>query len=213
MFAIINEHTRQPVENPVERVLREGVVVGLANHTVLIAKDGTERPIDDSAAPIRDAAGRMLGVVLIFRDVTEQRRVERHRNVRLAVTQALGEAATAEDGANAVLRRGARAPRRDGVGPVLRRRRFAQGLRHGESDVTVRFDPALIPLASPEDQHDADPSGPPHPQSGPHCAVRWAARVPVFGDGRCVWLAGPTTTPLPQHPLDGVLDRLAGASR
>ena len=56
MFAILNEKTRQPVENPVERVLREGVVVGLANHTVLVARDGTERPIDDSAAPIRDEA-------------------------------------------------------------------------------------------------------------------------------------------------------------
>ena len=104
VFAILNEKTRQPVENPVERVLREGVVVGLANHTILIAKDGTERPIDDSAAPIRDAAGRMIGVVLIFRDVTEQRRAEQHRNVRLAVTHALSEAATVEEGANGVLR-------------------------------------------------------------------------------------------------------------
>ncbi len=104
VFVILNEKTRRTVENPVERVLREGIVVGLANHTILIAKDGTERPIDDSAAPIRDAAGRMLGVVLIFRDVTEQRRNEHHRNVRLAVTHALSEAATAEDGASGVLR-------------------------------------------------------------------------------------------------------------
>ena len=104
VFAILNEKTRQPVENPVERVLREGVVVGLANHTVLIARDGTERPIDDSAAPIRDAAGKMIGVVLIFRDVTEQRRAEQHRNARLAVTHALSEAATVEDGAGGVLR-------------------------------------------------------------------------------------------------------------
>ncbi len=77
VFNIFNEQTRQPVENPVERVLREGVVVGLANHTILIAKDGTERPIDDSAAPIRDKAGKMIGVVLIFRDVMVQRRLER----------------------------------------------------------------------------------------------------------------------------------------
>ena len=54
MFAILNEQTRQPVENPVEKVLREGVIVGLGNHTVLIARDGSERPIDDCAAPIRD---------------------------------------------------------------------------------------------------------------------------------------------------------------
>lgn len=76
VFCIVNEHTRQSVTNPVEKVLREGVIVGLANHTVLIAKDGTERPIDDSAAPIRDSAGKLIGVVLIFRDVTEQRSAE-----------------------------------------------------------------------------------------------------------------------------------------
>ena len=73
VFPIVNEDTRQPVENPVEKVLREGVIVGLANHTVLVGRDGTERPIDDSAAPIRDATGKTLGAVLIFRDVTEQR--------------------------------------------------------------------------------------------------------------------------------------------
>ena len=76
VFPIINEQTRKPVENPVDKVLREGVIVGLANHTILIARDGTERPIDDSAAPIRDESGTILGVVLTFRDVTEQRRAE-----------------------------------------------------------------------------------------------------------------------------------------
>jgi len=104
VFNILNEQTRRTVENPVERVLREGVVVGLGNHTILIARDGAERPIDDSAAPIRDASGKMLGVVLIFRDVTEQRRTEQQRNLRLAVTQALSEASTVEEGAGRVLR-------------------------------------------------------------------------------------------------------------
>ena len=104
VFTILNEQTRRPVENPVERVLREGAVVGLGNHTILVAKDGTERPIDDSAAPIRDGAGTMLGVVLIFRDVAEQRRAEQQRNVRLAVTHALSEAATVGDGTRGVLR-------------------------------------------------------------------------------------------------------------
>src|SRR6185437_14964647 len=65
---------------------------------------GAERTIDDSAAPIRDAAGAMIGVVLIFRDVTQQRRAEQQRNARLAVTHALGEAATVEDGVGGVLR-------------------------------------------------------------------------------------------------------------
>src|SRR5207248_2270381 len=73
LFKIINESTRQPVEIPVSKVLQQGVVVGMANGTVLIAKDGTERPILDSAAPIRNANGELSGVVLVFRDVTEHR--------------------------------------------------------------------------------------------------------------------------------------------
>jgi PAS domain S-box-containing protein len=76
VFLIINEQTRQPAENPALQALREGVVVGLANHTVLIARDGTERPIDDSAAPMVDSSGVPVGTVLIFRDVTERRRAE-----------------------------------------------------------------------------------------------------------------------------------------
>jgi PAS domain S-box-containing protein len=77
VLIIINEQTRQPVENPVSKALREGRIVGLANHTVLAAKDGTERPIDDSAAPIRDQNGRTIGAVMVFRDVTERRRVDK----------------------------------------------------------------------------------------------------------------------------------------
>ncbi len=76
VFDIINEHTREPVESPVMRALREGVIVGLANHTILLAKDKTERPIDDSAAPIRDRTGRMFGCVLVFRDITERHEME-----------------------------------------------------------------------------------------------------------------------------------------
>lgn len=76
VFRIVNEETRQTVENPVEKVLRLGTVVGLANHTVLIAKDGTETPIDDSAAPIRQPGGPLFGVVLVFRDFTERKRAE-----------------------------------------------------------------------------------------------------------------------------------------
>ena len=76
VFRIVNEETRQPVENPASRALREGVVVGLANHTALIRKDDTERPIDDSAAPIRDERGQIRGCVLIFRDVSERRQTE-----------------------------------------------------------------------------------------------------------------------------------------
>ena len=73
---IVNEQTRKPVENPVEKVLQLGNIVGLANHTLLVAKDGREIPIDDSAAPIRHADGPLLGVVLVFRDVSAQRAAE-----------------------------------------------------------------------------------------------------------------------------------------
>ncbi len=73
IFRIVNEDTRQPVESPVARVLREGLVVNLANHTMLVARDGTERPIADSGAPIRGEDGSLTGVVLVFRDQTEER--------------------------------------------------------------------------------------------------------------------------------------------
>ena len=77
VFRIVNETTRKTVENPVSQVIRLGAIVGLANHTVLIAKDGTELAIDDSGAPIRDARGRVVGVVLVFRDITQRRGSER----------------------------------------------------------------------------------------------------------------------------------------
>gem|GEM_PF-2910414 len=73
VFRIINEYSRQPVENPVQRVLKEGRVVGLANHTVLLNRQGKELPIADSAAPILDDEGRCRGVVLVFRDQTRER--------------------------------------------------------------------------------------------------------------------------------------------
>lgn len=76
VFHIVNEQTRQPVENPVKKVLIEGKIAGMANHTLLVAKDGTERPIDDSAAPIQDEQGNVAGLVLIFRDITERKRGE-----------------------------------------------------------------------------------------------------------------------------------------
>jgi PAS domain S-box-containing protein len=76
VFPIFNEETRATVENPVDKVRRLGTVVGLANHTFLVARDGTEVCIDDSGAPIRDSTGNMIGVVLIFRDITERRMSE-----------------------------------------------------------------------------------------------------------------------------------------
>ncbi len=73
VFVITNEDTGLPVDNPVSKVLREGKIVGLANHTVLTAKDGRKSPIEDSAAPIRDLKGGIAGVVLVFRDITERK--------------------------------------------------------------------------------------------------------------------------------------------
>ena len=76
IFHIINEDTREPVEDPVSRCLNEGHIVGLANHTALISRSGEERAIEDSAAPIRDAQGQIFGVVLVFKDITEKRRLD-----------------------------------------------------------------------------------------------------------------------------------------
>ncbi len=93
VFRIINEFSRTPSENPVERALRTGEIVELASHTLLVGRDGTERPIEDSAAPIRDAAGAIIGVVLVFRDATEQRRAHAAQEVmsqRLALALQAG---------------------------------------------------------------------------------------------------------------------------
>ena len=76
VFCIVNEHSRKEVENPVARVLEKGLIIGLANHTLLIRKDGTEIPIDDSGAPIKDEKGEIVGVVLVFRDIAERRKME-----------------------------------------------------------------------------------------------------------------------------------------
>lgn len=77
VFRIVNEQTRKPAPVPVAAVLATGEIQGLANHTALIARDGTEYPIADSAAPIRDAHGQLRGVVLVFRDVSAEREAER----------------------------------------------------------------------------------------------------------------------------------------
>ncbi|BER91670.1 hypothetical protein M15_04140 [Atrimonas thermophila] len=77
VFHILYEQTRQPVLNPVRRVIKEGKVVGLGNHTILVSRSGREFFIDDSGAPIKDSSGKILGVVLVFRDATERREMER----------------------------------------------------------------------------------------------------------------------------------------
>ncbi len=80
VFHIINAITRKPAENPVTKVMQDGQIVGLANHTALIARDGTESQIADSAAPIKDIDGEILGIILVFHDVTEEYRL--HEQVK-----------------------------------------------------------------------------------------------------------------------------------
>jgi PAS domain S-box-containing protein len=99
VFRIVNEDTRNPVMNPATKALREGIVVGLANHTVLIRKDGSELPIDDSAAPIKSEHGEVSGCVLIFRDVSALRRVERERASQLLIARLLASIVESSDDA------------------------------------------------------------------------------------------------------------------
>ncbi len=94
---LINEETREPVENPVSKVLSEGRVIGLANHTIPVARDGTELSIDDSAAPIRDAQGVVVGVVLVFRDVTERNRDEMASRRLAAIIESSDDAIIAKN--------------------------------------------------------------------------------------------------------------------
>lgn len=89
VFHIVNEETGARVASPVERVLADGVIVGLANHTMLVRRDGTSCAVDDSAAPILSASGRIIGAVLVFRDVSERRALNRReQEARDALEQA-----------------------------------------------------------------------------------------------------------------------------
>ncbi len=112
VFRILNEHSRAPVESPVDKVLREGVTVGLANHTLLIRRDGSEIPIDDSGAPIRDGRGGIRGVVLVFRDFTPHKQAEQEL---LAARDAAETANKAKDQFLAMLSHELRTP----LTPVL----------------------------------------------------------------------------------------------
>ena len=89
VFPIISEVTRAPAVDPIATVLSTGARVGLANHTVLVARDGVERSIADSAAPIRDHGNRLHGVVVVFHDVTERQRAERDQRLLVAAGAAL----------------------------------------------------------------------------------------------------------------------------
>ncbi|MGH7997574.1 MAG: sensor histidine kinase [Opitutaceae bacterium] len=97
IFLIISEDGREPVVNPAERVLRDGKVVGLGNHTLLVRRDGSEVSIDDSAAPVRPPDGSLCGVVLVFRDISEQRRNSEARNRLAMIVESSDDAIFAKD--------------------------------------------------------------------------------------------------------------------
>jgi PAS domain S-box-containing protein len=99
VFKIVNESTGEPAESPAARVLREGIVVGLANHTQLIRPDGSRSAIDDSAAPIRDEQGRVAGCVLIFRDAEAQRLAAANQARQLMVARTLAAIVETSDDA------------------------------------------------------------------------------------------------------------------
>jgi PAS domain S-box-containing protein len=94
VFRIVNEDTREAMESPAEKVKRLGAVVGLANHTILIAKDSSETHIDDSGAPVRNDAGELTGIVLVFRNINERRAAERERDALTAQLQQVQESTT-----------------------------------------------------------------------------------------------------------------------
>jgi PAS domain S-box-containing protein len=91
VFRIINEYTRLEIDNPVSKVLETGQVVNLANHAILVTKNGAEIPIDDSAAPIRIEDGKIMGVVLVFRDISERRQAETELEVSKEFNESIVE--------------------------------------------------------------------------------------------------------------------------
>ncbi len=103
VFHIVNETTRLPVENPVTKVLQQGAVVGLANHTILLGKHGREIPIDDSGAPIRDQQGNLIGVVLVFRNIEDRTKAEHQANILQQLTADLSRSITVKEVTDAML--------------------------------------------------------------------------------------------------------------
>jgi len=144
VFNIMNEQTRETVENPALRAIQEGLIVGLANHTVLIAKDGTEMPIDDSGAPIKGAEGKVIGAVLIFRDITERRLAEEERSTLLASERAAREKAEAasrsKDEFVAMISHEIRSPLNSILGwaQLLRRGKFDQAETERATEIIER---------------------------------------------------------------------------
>src|SRR5882762_4598097 len=122
VFNIVNKETRRPVENPVKKVFREGKVVGLADHTILLSKSGKEFDIEDSAAPITADTGATFGVVLVFRDITEKKLVEqetsRQKNLLQLILASVADGVVVADSNGKFLLFNAAAERFIGVGAI-----------------------------------------------------------------------------------------------
>ncbi|MGZ8919855.1 MAG: PAS domain S-box protein [Limisphaerales bacterium] len=103
IFPITNEDSGLEAENPFEKVIATGEVVTMASHTLLRDRNGVQRCIDDSAAPIRDREGQLVGVILVFREITERRRFERRSSAQHEVTRILAEAPSLSDAAPRLL--------------------------------------------------------------------------------------------------------------
>jgi len=120
VFDIVNKETRRPVENPVKKVFRDGKVVGLADHTLLLSKSGREYDIEDSAAPILTDTGEGFGVVLVFRDITDKRRTEeeakRQKGLLQLILESIADGVVVADSKGKFLLFNAAAERILGVG-------------------------------------------------------------------------------------------------
>ena len=104
VFVTLNEETREPAPDQADHIIQSGGVAGITNHTLLISRQGTERAIDDRAAPIRHSGGDLIGVVVVFHDVTDQRRSERRSATQYLLTQVLAESKSIEEAAPKILR-------------------------------------------------------------------------------------------------------------
>lgn len=103
VFHVLDDTTGKPIQSPVEQVLRQGSIGEVANHTLLVSRNGDRRSIDDSAAPIQDRNGNAIGVVVVFHDVTEKRHDERRLKVQHEITQMLSSTNSLEEAIPGVL--------------------------------------------------------------------------------------------------------------
>jgi two-component system, chemotaxis family, CheB/CheR fusion protein len=145
VFRVLNEASRQEVESPVRRVIREGQVVGLANHTILIARDGREIPIADSGGPIFDATQKVSGVVLVFRDISELRKAEQATQRLAAIVESANYAIVGETVHNEITDWNPGAAALFGfTAEEMRGRRMSELVPPGEADAAPRLTAELI---------------------------------------------------------------------